>query len=102
MKKENIKLEIYQLDNWQIEVNFDKSWETVWLTQKQMWEIFDVSVATINEHLQNIFNSEELDRNSVIRNFLITASDWKKIEIKGLEHFVLCGFCKSTNSILSR
>lgn len=52
--------------------------ETVWLTQKRMAELFDVDVRTINEHLQNIFNTEELNENSVIRKFRIAASDGKK------------------------
>ena len=40
-------------------------------------ELFDVDVRTINEHLQNLFISNELDKISVIRNFRITASDGK-------------------------
>ena len=51
---------------------------TIWLTQKLMAELFAVDVRTINEHIQNIFESQELDQNSVIRNFRITASDGKK------------------------
>ncbi|PIF02777.1 MAG: cell filamentation protein Fic [Paludibacter sp.] len=56
--------------------------DTIWLSQKLMAVLFDVSVATINEHLKNIFNSNELQENSVIRNFLITASDGKKYNTK--------------------
>ena len=51
--------------------------ETVWLTQKLMAELFEVSIPTINEHLKNIFSTGELEENSVIRNFRITASDGK-------------------------
>lgn len=58
-----------------IEVKFED--ETVWLTQKMLAKLFDVSIPTINEHLKNIFSSGELSENSVIRNFLITASDGK-------------------------
>ncbi len=50
---------------------------TIWLTQKLMGELFEVSIPTINEHLQNVFTSSELDQNSVIRKFLTTASDGK-------------------------
>ena len=56
--------------------------ETVWLTQKLIASLFDVSVPTINEHLKNIFESGELDENSVIRNFRITASDGKEYDTK--------------------
>ena len=50
---------------------------TLWLTQKMMANLFDVSVPTINEHLKNVFSEGELDEPSVIRNFRITASDGK-------------------------
>lgn len=52
--------------------------ENIWLTQKRMAELFNVQIPTINEHLKNIFDSKELDENSVIRKFLTTASDGKK------------------------
>ncbi|MFW5888110.1 MAG: RhuM family protein [Patescibacteria group bacterium] len=54
--------------------------ETIWLSQKQMAEIFDVDVRTVNEHLKNIFDSGELSKSSVIRKFRITASDGKKYQ----------------------
>jgi hypothetical protein len=56
--------------------------ETVWLTQKMMAKLFEVTIPTVNEHLKNVFKSSELDKNSVIRNFLITASDGKNYKTK--------------------
>ena len=56
--------------------------EMVWLTQKLMAELFGVSIPTINEHLKNIFETKELDENSVIRNFRITAADSKEYDTK--------------------
>lgn len=58
-----------------IEVFFEG--ETFWLSQKKMAELFNVDVRTVNEHLQNIFNANELEKDSVIRNFRITAADGK-------------------------
>jgi len=52
--------------------------DTVWLTQKRMAELFQKSVRTINEHIQNIFEEGELSPESVIRNFRITAEDGKQ------------------------
>jgi hypothetical protein len=52
--------------------------ETIWLTQKLMATLFEVTVPTINEHLKNIFAGGELDQDSVIRKFRITAEDGKK------------------------
>ena len=56
--------------------------ETLWLSQKLMAELFAVKVPTINVHLKNIFAEGELDTDSVIRDFLITASDGKKYKTK--------------------
>ena len=58
-----------------IEVRYQD--ESVWLTQKSMAELFEVNVRTINGHLKNIFESNELERDSVIRYFRITAADGK-------------------------
>jgi len=43
--------------------------ETIWLTQKRMAELFDVEVPTINEHLKNIYQTQELSEDSTIRKF---------------------------------
>ena len=51
--------------------------ETVWLTQKQLADLFDVDVRTISDHLQTIFQTGELSQESVIRKIRITASDGK-------------------------
>ena len=51
--------------------------ETVWLTQRQMADLFQKDVRTINEHIRNIFEEAELDEDSVIRKFRITAADGK-------------------------
>jgi hypothetical protein len=51
--------------------------ETVWLTQKQMAELFGKTVPTIKEHINNVFKEGELAEGAVIRNFRITAADGK-------------------------
>lgn len=52
--------------------------ETVWASQRSMAQIFQVTVPTINEHLQNIFKSKELEEDSVIRKIRTTAVDHKE------------------------
>ena len=52
-----------------IEVKFED--ENIWLSQKMIAKLFDVNIATINEHLKNIFLTQELDETSTIRNFRI-------------------------------
>ena len=49
--------------------------ENIWLTQKMMAELYDVSVAAINQHLKTIFDDNELEKDSVIKKYLITAAD---------------------------
>ncbi|RMX11640.1 cell filamentation protein Fic [Vandammella animalimorsus] len=51
--------------------------ENVWLTQKMMSTLYDVNVRTVSEHLQKIFSDSELQEDSVIRKFRITAADGK-------------------------
>ncbi len=51
--------------------------ESVWLTQKLIAQLFDVTVPTISEHLRNILASQELQEESVIRKFRIAAADGK-------------------------
>ncbi|MBU0614702.1 MAG: virulence RhuM family protein [Nanoarchaeota archaeon] len=68
--------------------------ENVWLSQKMMAMLFDVSIPTINEHLKNIFGSKELDEKSVIRNFLTTALDGKnyKTNFYNLDAIISVGY----------
>jgi hypothetical protein len=56
--------------------------ESIWLTQKMLAVLYDVDVRTINYHLKKIFNDSELEENSVIRNFRITAADGKNYNTK--------------------
>jgi len=56
--------------------------ENVWLTQKMMGLLYDVETNTINYHLKKVFADSELQENSVIRNFRITAADGKSYDTK--------------------
>ena len=58
------------------------SFQTTRLTQRRIAELFDVDVRTISEHLGNVFSSGELERDSVIRKFRITASDGKRYAVQ--------------------
>lgn len=56
--------------------------EDVWLSQKMMGVLYNVETHTINYHVKKIFSDNELDINSVIRNFRITGSDGKNYNTK--------------------
>jgi hypothetical protein len=63
-----------------IEVYFEN--DTLWLSQKMMSQLFDKGRSTITEHLKNIFETNELDENTVCRDFRHTAQDGKQYTIK--------------------
>ena len=56
--------------------------ENIWLTQKMMGVLYDVATHTINYHLKKVFSDNELQTDSVIRNFRITAADGKSYVTK--------------------
>ena len=68
---------IYKDKRSKIDLDVRFEGETVWLTQKQMAKLFGKSIKTINEHIKNVFKEGELEEDSVIRKFRITASDGK-------------------------
>lgn len=69
---------IFTTANWQDTIEVKVEDETVWLTQKLIAKLFDVNIATINEHLKNIFKTNELEENSTIRKFLIVQKEGKR------------------------
>ena len=91
---QNNQIIIYQTEDGKTRVEVRFEHENVWLTQKLIAELFETTVANINMHLKNIFQLEELQQNSVIKDFLITASDGKKYKTKmyGLEIIIAVGF----------
>ena len=54
--------------------------ENIWLTQRMLELLYDVETHTINYHLKKVFADSELEENSVIRNFRITAADGKSYD----------------------
>ena len=97
MKKEEFKrsgIVIYQTEDGQAKINVQFEGENVWLSQKLMAELFDIVVPTVNEHLKNIFETDELDENSVIRKFRITATDGKIYHTKhyNLDAIIALGY----------
>jgi hypothetical protein len=81
-QNENVKLKVFIKD------------ETIWATQKQMAELFGVKTPAISKHLKNIFESGELDENSVVSKMEITASDGKNYETKfyNLDAIIAVGY----------
>ena len=63
--------------------------ETVWLSQRQMGELFDVDVRTISEHLSNVFSSGELEKEATIRKFRIVRREGLRDVTRNVEHYNL-------------
>ncbi len=72
---------IYEGDSWELRVEVLLDWETVWLSQSQIWELFDKSKSTISEHISNIFSEGELSPEWVVRKIRTTAADGKNYDV---------------------
>ena len=75
-----------------IEIRYED--ENIWLTQKVMAKLYEVTVPNINYHINKIFKDSELQKNSVIKKFLITADDGKPYNTNhySLEMIIAVGF----------
>jgi hypothetical protein len=68
---------LYRTDEGDINLGVLLSGESVWLTQAQMGELFQTTKQNISLHINNIFKEGELDKESVVKEYLTTASDGK-------------------------
>ena len=89
MKKEN-EIVLFCDGSKNIEVQVSPDQETVWLTQKQMGELFEVNQATISEHISNILESGELDGTSI--GFSDKSSGGRKPKIYNLDMILSVGY----------
>lgn len=80
---------LYASEDGELKIDVRLLGETVWLTQKQMAEMFQKNVSTINEHLRNIFDEGELDQNSTIRNFRIVQQEGERSIERDVQHYNL-------------
>ena len=88
------KNEIILFENQGVKLEVNLKDETVWLTQKQMAELFDKDRRTITRHIQNIYKDEELEENSVCSFFEHTAEDGKtyKVQYYNLDMIISVGY----------
>ena len=80
---------IYQSADGSIATEVRLEGETVWLSQKQMADLFDKDVRTINEHVINAFEEGELTREATIRNFRIVRQEGQRQVEREIEHYSL-------------
>ena len=80
---------IYQSDTGAISLRADSTLETIWATQKQMAELFDVELPTINEHIKSIFSCDELSQEATIRKFRIVQTEGTRQVNRDVIHYNL-------------
>ncbi len=80
---------IYQDEKGNTNIDVRLENETIWLTQKQMAELFERDVRTINEHIINVYDEGELDETSTIRKFRIVQTEGKRSVNRELDHYNL-------------
>ncbi|RBQ28653.1 RhuM family protein [Aliarcobacter vitoriensis] len=80
-------LVVYNDGELEIKVSVDS--ETIWLTQKQIAEVFNVTVPNINMHIKAIYKDAELMKNRTIQNFLIVQKEGNRKVERNVEHYNL-------------
>lgn len=92
MEKQNII--IYKTQDGKVKLSLYARDGSVWMNQNQIAELFDTSVPNISMHITNVLNEKELEENSVIKNYLTTASDGKNYEVAfySLDMILAIGF----------
>lgn len=63
--------------------------ENIWLTQKMMAELYDVSVAAINQHIKRIYDDSELEEESTIKKYLIVQTEGSRQVNREVAHYKL-------------
>lgn len=79
--KNNGEIVIYQSEDGLTNIDVKLEDETIWLSQEQLVNLYQTSKANVSEHIKNIFEEGELDRDTVVRKFRTTASDGKNYNV---------------------
>ena len=78
MENANGDIIIYQTDNGLTKIDVRIENETVWLSQQQMAKLYDTTKQNISLHIKNIFDEEELDEASTVKEFLTVKQEGKR------------------------
>ncbi len=78
---------IFEGDTQKVEVRLEG--ETLWLTQRQMGELFDTTPENVLMHLKNIFKDKELDEAATAKDFLVVRQEGKRQVKRRLKHYNL-------------
>ncbi|MDD2839775.1 MAG: RhuM family protein [Rickettsiales bacterium] len=88
MEKESL-VEIYQGENGSLNIRVDDNKQTIWANQNEIAKIFDVNVRTINDHINNIFKTNEMNKEATIRKFRLVQKEGKIMVQREIEYYDL-------------
>ncbi|QOG12602.1 virulence RhuM family protein [Arcobacter sp. FWKO B] len=88
MDKQN-KSDMIIYNDGELELSLSVNDETLWLTQKQIAELFQVTIPNINMHIKSIYKEEELFENRTIQKYLIVQKEGKREVKREVEHYNL-------------
>jgi len=80
---------IYQEEGQAVEVRLDSRQDTVWLTQRQMSEVFDTTPENVLMHLKNIYKDDELNQGATTKDFLAVRTEGTRAVKRNLKHYNL-------------
>lgn len=80
---------IYQTEDGQTKIQTRLENETVWITQAQMASLFGKAKSTISEHIKNVFEEGELEKNAAVRNFRTVQKEGTREVVRNLEYYNL-------------
>lgn len=80
---------LYEAPDGQVRVDVRLEKETVWLTQRQMADLFDTTAENVIMHLKNIFEIEELEESATAKDFLVVQTEGKRQVRRNLKHYSL-------------
>lgn len=80
---------LYTTPEGKVQLNILLQDETIWLTQRAVGELFGVSKSTISEHIANIFETQELQKETTVRNFRTVQQEGDRVVSRDLEYYNL-------------
>ena len=83
------QIAIYKSKDGNTQIHVRLQQETVWLTQKQMGELFGRDYKTISKHINNVFGEGELERKSTVANFATVQNEGGRQVTREIEHYNL-------------
>ncbi len=83
------EIAVYETPDGEVRVDVRLGQETVWLTQRQMAQVFDTTPENVQMHLRNVFSSGELESEATAKDFLVVQTEGKRRVRRTLKHYDL-------------